>query len=62
MITEFKVDLHSQYPKGSLWKDSSSYKKEDNKNDYYMRFEEWKFIGRYEDCIKALEGSASYDN
>lgn len=50
------MKLKQAYPDLSLWKDVSSFKKEDGKSDFYMMLQrKWKFIGRFDDFIEAWQ-------
>ena len=62
MIIEFENNLHKEYPIGSLWEDAFSYKEDDQKSDYYVMFDNWKFIGRFKDFGDAMRGAFKNDN
>jgi hypothetical protein len=57
MIIDNTCDLHSSYPPLSIWKDFSSFKEGDGKYDYYMMFDKWKFIGRFDSFIEAMSAA-----
>ncbi len=48
MSDEKSIEL-PVFPHGSIWRDSLSYKKEDECYDFYIMLQgEWKYCGRYE--------------
>lgn len=55
------TDLHSHYPDGSIWQDMSSYKKEDDLSDFYVKLDKWKYLGRFKGFLEAM-GNPANDN
>lgn len=51
-------DCHGPYLDGFIWRDVFSFKKEDEKYDFYMMLGKWTFMGRFESFIDAMAGPA----
>jgi len=48
----------TDYPNGTLWKDSSSYKQEDEKYDFYGMYKNsWTFLGRFRNFLEVEWGA-----
>lgn len=64
MIIDCISDSNKHYPKGSLWQDGSSYKANDGTYDFYMMFDKWKFIGRFDSFVNIAfdEGALKDDH